>query len=65
MIYADEAEMMRYCFGEEWPRYLDCLHEICEQIYAQRTGLDREKEAGTATLIDGGRGKPMTWEENS
>lgn len=39
MIYADEVWMMRGYFDEDWPRYIYCLHEMAEQIYAELTGL--------------------------
>lgn len=37
VIYADEAAMMRYCFGADWPRELTHIHEIAEQLYMEWT----------------------------
>lgn len=39
VIYVDEAKMMHSYFDEDWPRYLYCLHEMTEQIYAEMTGM--------------------------
>lgn len=39
MIYADEVSMMRYSFGDDWPRELTHIHEIAEQVYANLSGL--------------------------
>lgn len=37
MIYSDEAAMMEYAFGKDWPRELNHTHEIAEQLYAEWT----------------------------
>lgn len=44
MIYADEAAMMKACFGDRWPSELNNVHEISEQIYAEWTWLSGKAE---------------------